>query len=198
MISLADYATSRAPTPEFLFQMLPNVLNTIASLHSVRFPYLDLSPFSIIVDDTFSFRPPALNPFASPKSLLPPRPKLHRSKFRSANEIRFYQAPEWNSIPPFCSPDSWSFRELLILGGPLFESLSRDDQKKRTQMILGRAPPFLQCPSWFSKWFISGFSVVIGKYTKTIEINSFRLVIPCSLSGLCALGSRGSMPVAPI
>jgi hypothetical protein len=38
--------------------------------------------------------------------------------FRSANEIRFYQAPEWNSIRPFCSSDSWSLGELLILWRP--------------------------------------------------------------------------------
>jgi hypothetical protein len=150
MICLADYATSRLLTPDFLFQKFPNVLNTIASLHSVRFPYLNLSPFSVIVDDTFSIRPPPLNPFASPKSLLPPPPKVYRSSFRSVNEIRFYQAPEWNAVHPFCSSDSWSLgailAELLVLGGPVFGSLSREDQMKRTQQILGPAPKFLQWP----------------------------------------------------
>lgn len=148
--SLADYATANVITPEFLFQHLPNVLNTLAALHSVRFPYLNLSPFSICFDETLSLRPPPLNPFASQKSLMPPPPKVHRSSFRSINESRFYRAPEWESIDPFCPSDSWALgailSEYLIFGGPMFGSLSKDDQMKRTQMILGTAPKFLNWP----------------------------------------------------
>lgn len=148
MVTLADYATANIITSDFLFQHLPNVLNTLAAMHSVRFPYLNLSPFSICFDDTLSLRPPPLNPFASEKSLMPPPPKVYRSSFRSINESRFYRAPEWESIDPFCPSDSWSLgtilAEYLVFGGPLFGSLSSEDQMRRTQMILGKAPDFLK------------------------------------------------------
>jgi hypothetical protein len=146
MTPLADYASSHKVTRSLLFEKLPHVLNTLSSLHSLDFPYLNLSPFSIIVEDTFLLRPPPLNPFDFPSSMLPPAP----GTIGDVDATRLYQSPEWNCVELFCSSDCWSLAtilaELLVIGTPLFASRDRREQIQRTQVVLGRAPSFVEWP----------------------------------------------------
>lgn len=151
MITLADYATSYPINGKILLRMLPSLLNTLALCHSNNFTYLNLSPFSIIVyGNVFWLRPPSLQPYAAPKCVFPPPPQSFRSSFRSINEMRFYRAPEWDSLPRFVQSDSWSLGailgEYLVFGGPMFGAINIEDQMERTQMILGEAPPSLNWP----------------------------------------------------
>ena len=150
MVTLADYSTQNKIDKTVLLEKLPNLLSTISQLHSVKFPYMNLSPFTIIVDDLFWLRPPSICPYKSPKNAFAPPPASTRGEYRSVNEMRFYRAPEWNAVPLFLESDCWSLGtilgEYLIFGGPMFGSLSISDQLVRTQMILGPAPPFLNWP----------------------------------------------------
>lgn len=149
MMSLVDYSTKFPVTRDNLMKMLPNLLMTLSQLQNENFPYLSLNPFSIIVDEVFWLRPPSLNPRASPKSVHPPVPERYRSSFRSVNEAQFYYPPELktssNFLPVNCRADSWALGtilgELLVFGGPMFGSFNDIDQKLKTQMILGPAPP---------------------------------------------------------
>jgi serine/threonine protein kinase len=147
MITLADYAAAHKVTRSLLFEKLPNVLNTLSALHALNFPYLNLSTFSIVVDDTFRLRPPPLNPFDFPTSMLPRVP----DSVADVDDTRLYQAPEWNCIPPSCSSDCWSLAailaELLVFNEPLFASRDRCEQMERTQAVLGRAPSFVEWPT---------------------------------------------------
>ena len=144
MICLADYALNNTVDNDFLKEHLPNVLNTLSSLHSVKFPYLQLSPFTIIYDEKLWLRPPSIAPYASPKSLLPPPPHDKSSPFRSVDEMRWYRAPEWNAVPPFFQSDSWSLAcivaEYCLFGKPLFGATTDTNQQLATQSILGPAP----------------------------------------------------------
>ena len=150
MVTLADYSTKNKIDKNVLLEKLPNLLSTISQLHSVKFPYMSLSPFTIIVDELFWLRPPTICPYKSPKNAFAPPPSSTRGEYRSVNEMRFYRAPEWNAVPLFLESDCWSLgtilAEYLIFGGPMFGSLSVRDQQVRTQMIMGPAPPFLNWP----------------------------------------------------
>lgn len=150
MATLADFSTENQMTKSILLEKLPNLLSTMAMMHSVKFAYMNISPFTIIVDGVFWLRPPSLNPYASPKNCMAPPPAGIRAEYRSANEMRFYRAPEWNANPMFCESDCWSLgailAEYMIFAGPLFGAISINDQMIRTQMICGPAPPFLNWP----------------------------------------------------
>jgi len=147
MKTLADYAIEKEITEQFFLDSLPNLLNTLSGLQSVKFPYLSLSPFTIVVEDGLWLRPPSLSPFSSPKSQFAPAPKTSRGSFRSVDEMRFYRSPEWNVIPPFWQADCWSLAtiicEYLLFKGPMFGSTSDIDQMIRTQNLLGMAPRHL-------------------------------------------------------
>lgn len=151
IITLADYATKNTITKKFLFNNVTGLFNTLSACHAANILYSNLSPFSIIFDETFSLRPPPLDPFTSPKSMIAPPPLTLRNTFRSINETRFYRAPEWNSEEQFLSSDTWSLAsilvEYLIFGGPVFGALTDQDQAIRTQLILGKAPDFLNWPT---------------------------------------------------
>jgi len=144
MTTLADYSAKSNVNREFLMKSLPNLINTLCSLHSVSFPYLNLSPYSIIVDEMLWLRPPPLISHASSKSIFPPPPRLNRLSFRSVNEYRFYRPPEWGLFELSCTSDTWSLAtilaEFILFGGPLFGSLHNIDYMKRVQMVLGAAP----------------------------------------------------------
>ncbi|EAY00839.1 hypothetical protein TVAG_207420 [Trichomonas vaginalis G3] len=150
MVTLADFATENQMSKSILLEKLPNLLSTIAMMHSVKFAYLNISPFTIIVDGVFWLRPPSLMPYSSPKNCFAPPPQGFRAEYRSVNEMRFYRAPEWNANPMFCESDCWSLgcllAEYMIFAGPLFGSISINDQMVRTQMICGPAPAFLNWP----------------------------------------------------
>ena len=151
MVTLADYALENTVDTEFMKEYMPNVMNTLSSLHSVKFPYLALSPFTIVLDNNkLWLRPPSLNPYNSPKSLFPPTPHVKDQQFRKVDEMRFYRAPEYKAVPPFIQSDTWSLAtvvaEYTIYGHPMFYALTNTEQMEKTQMILGDAPKELNWP----------------------------------------------------
>lgn len=150
IVTLSDYVLENGIDQQFLKQYFPNLLNTLSSLHSVKFPYLALSPLTVTIDEKLWLRPPPLNPYASPKSLMPPSPHAKNSKYAGFDDLRFYRAPEWKSVPPFWQTDCWALgcmlAEYLIYGHPIFMSASDTDQMLITQTILGPAPSKLNWP----------------------------------------------------
>lgn len=147
LITLADFAQLHPLDKEFFEHRLPNVLNTLCALHSVKFPYLNLSPFTIVVDEKLWLRPPSVNPYASPNSLFSPPPRDKQEGFRNIYEMRWYRAPEWNAVPPFWQSDLWSLAavlvEYMITNTPLFRGYVKRYQQLRTQELLGQAPKYL-------------------------------------------------------
>ncbi|EAY03528.1 hypothetical protein TVAG_369000 [Trichomonas vaginalis G3] len=150
MVTLADYFASENNDSDFLKKQIPNVLNTLSALHSSKFPYLCLSPFTIIIDGKLWLRPPPICPYSSPKSLLPPPPHIKGDEGRKVDEMRFYRAPEWKMYPPVVQSDTWSLgtilAEYVVLGHPLFESSTDTEQQELTQKLLGEAPAEFKWP----------------------------------------------------